>query len=448
MVKLIFYGGVKEIGGNKIFLQDGDTSLFLDFGKSFSRRSYYFNDPFLVPREIEDFLELELIEPLHEVYKIPALNNESKLVDAILISHVHSDHVDHASLSNPMIPVYLSETGKMILESISVTRFRQIDNDLSESKFVTFRTGDRIKIGSVLVEPIHVDHSIPGAYGFIVHTSSGPIVYTGDFRLHGPRADMSWDFLNRAKEVQPLAMISEGTNALPSTFLKEEEIQEKMEDLIKASPGLVVVSFLFKDIDRYRTIYHAAKGAGRKLILSLKHAHLLRSLSRDPKISSSLPLFDDSEVLFLVRRRGCIYEWENELYSVLERKGKIITAEGIRERQKEFVVNLNLFDLPELVKIKPVPGSLFILSLTEPYNEEMELDYERLIHWLEHFGMPLYTLHSSGHILPHDLRAAITYVNPSRLFLIHSEQPELLARYLKGSSREILIPEKGIEYQI
>ena len=36
---LTFYGGVNEIGGNKILLEDKDTRVFLDFGKSFSRRA-------------------------------------------------------------------------------------------------------------------------------------------------------------------------------------------------------------------------------------------------------------------------------------------------------------------------------------------------------------------------------------------------------------------------
>ena len=35
MVKLTFYGGVNEIGGNKILLEDNGTKLFLDFGLSF-----------------------------------------------------------------------------------------------------------------------------------------------------------------------------------------------------------------------------------------------------------------------------------------------------------------------------------------------------------------------------------------------------------------------------
>lgn len=37
---LTFYGGVNEIGGNKILLEDKDTRVFLDFGKSFSGYVY------------------------------------------------------------------------------------------------------------------------------------------------------------------------------------------------------------------------------------------------------------------------------------------------------------------------------------------------------------------------------------------------------------------------
>ena len=34
VTSLTFYGGVNEIGGNKILLEDKDTRVFLDFGKS------------------------------------------------------------------------------------------------------------------------------------------------------------------------------------------------------------------------------------------------------------------------------------------------------------------------------------------------------------------------------------------------------------------------------
>ena len=38
------------------------------------------------------------------------------------------------------------------------------------------------KLVRLEVEPIHVDHSVPGAYGFIIYTSEGPVVYTGDIK--------------------------------------------------------------------------------------------------------------------------------------------------------------------------------------------------------------------------------------------------------------------------
>ena len=49
MVELTFYGGVKEIGGNKILLEDNDTKIFLDFGMSFGKRAEFFEE-FLTPR--------------------------------------------------------------------------------------------------------------------------------------------------------------------------------------------------------------------------------------------------------------------------------------------------------------------------------------------------------------------------------------------------------------
>lgn len=44
MTALRFYGGVGEIGGNKILLEDGDTRVFLDFGKSFGQEGEFCND--------------------------------------------------------------------------------------------------------------------------------------------------------------------------------------------------------------------------------------------------------------------------------------------------------------------------------------------------------------------------------------------------------------------
>lgn len=47
MARLTFYGGVGQIGGNKILLEEGDSALFFDFGISFAGRYY---EEFLNPR--------------------------------------------------------------------------------------------------------------------------------------------------------------------------------------------------------------------------------------------------------------------------------------------------------------------------------------------------------------------------------------------------------------
>ena len=49
MVKLTFYGGVNEIGGNKILLEDRGTRIFFDFGQSFTFGADYFTG-YLGPR--------------------------------------------------------------------------------------------------------------------------------------------------------------------------------------------------------------------------------------------------------------------------------------------------------------------------------------------------------------------------------------------------------------
>lgn len=56
MTSLTFYGGVGELGGNKILVSDGDTNIFLDFGKKYRKEREYFDFPLLQPREEKHFL--------------------------------------------------------------------------------------------------------------------------------------------------------------------------------------------------------------------------------------------------------------------------------------------------------------------------------------------------------------------------------------------------------
>jgi len=98
VTSLTFYGGVNEIGGNKILLQDKDTKVFLDFGKGFGRRSKFFEN-FLNPRTpngIGDFIHMGLVPDIKGVYrddllKIIDKKPEEPDIDAVLLTSSNND---------------------------------------------------------------------------------------------------------------------------------------------------------------------------------------------------------------------------------------------------------------------------------------------------------------------------------------------------------------------
>src|SRR3990170_5267970 len=211
---LTFYGGLGEIGGNKILLEDGDTRVFLDFGMSFAGESQYFSG-YLTPRGVNgagDYLEFDLLPKLRGLYaeemlKNAAIKYEEPRIDAVFLSHPHMDHVGYLPFIDENIPAYCGECTKTIIDAMQESG----RINLGEHKYHPFRTGKKVKVDTLEIEPIHVDHSIPGAYGFVVHTSNGSIVYSGDYRLHGPMAKMTHEFAEKACECSPDLMVSEGT---------------------------------------------------------------------------------------------------------------------------------------------------------------------------------------------------------------------------------------------
>ena len=83
---LTFYGGVNEIGGNKILLQDRDTRIFFDFGMSFTAKKQFYSPPYLSPRNEKSLQELGILPNLAGIYKFdPAPPN----IDAVFLSHGH-----------------------------------------------------------------------------------------------------------------------------------------------------------------------------------------------------------------------------------------------------------------------------------------------------------------------------------------------------------------------
>jgi ribonuclease J len=134
---LTFYGGVDEIGGNKILLEDKDTRVFLDFGKSFSRRAKFFEE-YINPRVangIEDYLTMGLLPNVQGIYRDDLMKMAQRQImepniDAVLLSHAHSDHADYISFLHEKIPIYMGDTCYLILQAIQERSNRQLEREI------------------------------------------------------------------------------------------------------------------------------------------------------------------------------------------------------------------------------------------------------------------------------------------------------------------------------
>ncbi|MGI0086897.1 MAG: MBL fold metallo-hydrolase [Nitrosotalea sp.] len=467
MTSLTFYGGVNEIGGNKILLEDKDTRVFLDFGKSFSRRASYFEE-FLNPRTsngIVDFLTMGLVPDISDVYredlmKMAGRKPEKPDIDAVLLTHAHADHADYISFLHEDIPVYMGAACHLILKALADRSQRSIEREILDfkprpynikdkpipRKIHEFRTGGKFKIGSLEVEPIHVDHSVPGAYGFIIYTSEGPIAYTGDIRLHGTHSDMTRDFIAKAKEVKPIALITEGTRI--ADVAKEESEEKVYNDSSKAVSGtdnLVFADFNFKDADRLRTFFKIARENDRKFVVKINDAYFLKHLSQDRHLD--VPDIDDENIIIYLPKRGS-GEYRDSDYKGGDKEFLDLhntwTAEQIAARPDKVLCAIGFYSFTALIDMKPKSGALYIHSASEPYNEEQELSQDRIDAWLGHFGMTKFQSHCSGHARGQDLLEAVKEIEAKTLFPVHTVHPELY----KKISKDMVLVEESVKYEL
>jgi ribonuclease J len=456
MVQLTFYGGVNEIGGNKILLEDKDTRIFLDFGKGFGRRAKFFEE-YINPRTsngIEDLLTMGLLPEIEGIYrddlmKIAEREVVEPKIDAVLLSHAHSDHADYISFLNEKIPIYMGETCHSILQAIADRSNRHIEREVLsyverpynkkaepiKRKINTFRTGDKFRVGSLEIEPIHVDHSVPGAYGFIIYTSEGPIAYTGDIRLHGTRPEMTRDFIERAKNEKLLGLIMEGTR-IADEWKEESEamVFNQSRKIVSTTNRLILADFNFKDVDRLRTFLKIGKENDRKLVVKLSDAYFLKYLSRDPKLN--IPNFDHEDIIIYVPKKGSgLYQDSDYRKSDKEFLDgvNVWNAKEIIRNESNVLCAMGFYSFNALIDMKPEPGATYIHSASEPYTEEQEISQERINAWMDYFRINKYQCHCSGHARSKDLFQIIEEINPRKIYPIHTTHPEIYRKNFKGA---------------
>jgi len=460
MAKITFYGGVNEIGGNKFLLETSETRIFLDFGLSFSKFGKFYTD-FLQPRVcngIGDYLDLGIIPDIEGIYRNDLLSNEGRKtferpkVDGVLLSHAHADHCSNIALLHKDIKIFCGDTSKMILKSLQETSPGMFYSDFyfykenfvsrnkkpkEERSFHTFRTGDKLKINDIEVEPIHVDHSIPGAYGFIIHTPDGSLGYTGDIRLHGPKGFMTREFVEKAKNERLDILLCEGTKINEQERgSSESQVYRRIKEIISETKNLVFANFPIKDVDRLNSFFNACRDCGRELAIPTKLAYLMKELENDKNLQ--IPRLKDVTIYLHKAGWG---RYSPEDYNTWERQFfdyECVTGEDVSRKQDKYVVFMDFYDLKELINIKPKSGSSYIFSISEPHDEEGMIDYNRLNNWIKHFGLSFHKIHASGHANAEDLKEIVKEIDAKKLVPIHTEHPSM---FTKNFDRTTIVEE-------
>ena len=528
-VSVILYGGVGEVGGNIVYVHDAkyNSHILFDLGRSFRQQAKFYSWPDKPSRsvevelikteilpvirtpagnEIDCYARLQLEEILvpygargkqiavkHRTetkYKIIEPKTKSPITD-VFVSHSHSDHVGFVPLLRGDIKITLSrvaraffqgfhdvvgkdslETKLYLTEECLNARAREELTPRHEyNDFSVSRYGRAFKIPrtntdlDIYAHP--VDHSVPGADGYIADTSAGSIVYTGDFRTHGKARILTEKFVEVVKEFAPIkALICEGTNLGEAKVFSEDDVKKCASDITKKSlqlgNRLVLVEVLQADIDRVRTFCEVAKDHGFLPLVTLRLANYLHELGRiEPQFNiagAPLPLLGDHlsdykrsySLGIFVRRRHP--GWRSKVFRKLEDAygDFMIDATQVVKETKTGTRKYLIIDTGEIdiIDLKPPPGTICILSTSEPFTEETEFDFERWKHQLALFGIMLYHIHASGHIHPLELLRVVKEINPKIVIPIHTEYPDMFKEILTGTNIEVRIPKKGVPIEI
>ncbi|MBT8172137.1 MBL fold metallo-hydrolase [Candidatus Bathyarchaeota archaeon] len=462
-MKIEIFGGKDEIGGNKILLEHKNTRIFLDFGMSFKQASQYFSE-FLQPRKcagLADFFELGLLPDIEGLYRGDYLRQmgreeEKRRIDALFLSHAHADHANYIHFMRFDIPIYCTRISKTILQCLEETgsnslsdfitaceAFQFYENKKGGLSRVTRRNKEfvhkrdfrimkpetKITIKDLEIEMMPVDHSLPGACGFIVYSDEGNLVYTGDIRFHGSKSYNSKKFVEKAKSVKPKWLLCEGTRIDSTKKDSEESVKERIRELISNSKGLVFIEHPARDLDRINSIFQSVKANNRVFVVNLKLAYLLAALGDDSPFS-----LDDIKILIarkswgLICRPGFDCKLVEKDYSIWERdfinRRNSITFEDLSKDPRRYVVSMNIWEMNQLTDIRP-NNAIWIKSSCDPFCDEMEIDEERKNNWLAHFNIEKYSTHASGHASGEEIMKMIKEIRPEILIPIHTENAKL-----------------------
>ncbi|HJP66443.1 MAG TPA: ribonuclease J [Actinomycetota bacterium] len=411
--RLVFLGGVGEVGRNMAALELGGRILVLDAGLSFP--------------EVE-MPGIDLVLPDFQY-----LVERRDQIQAVVLTHGHEDHVGSLPylLRELSLPIYAT---KLTLALIQGKLEEHGVRDRAEFREVT--PGQEVTTGPFTMRFHRVAHSIPDGCAVAIDLPAGTLLHTGDFKLDQTPID------GRVTDLQGIAteaargvhvMLSDSTNAEdPGMTLSERTVGPALFDIIRDAKRLVVVACFASHIHRIQQVIDAAVTTARKV------AFLGRSMHQSVNASRSLGYLRvrDEDVVLI------------EEVESMDPASVVVCSTG---SQGEPLSALSLMAAREHKWVKLEPGDTVILSSSVIPGNETAI--HRTLDGLyrtgaEVFHVAVAPVHVSGHAAAEELKFMLNLVRPRWFIPVHGERRHLahharLAREVGIPQDRVLIVEDG-----
>lgn len=414
-IRIIPLGGLNEIGKNMTCYECGNDMLIVDCGLAFPD---------------ENMLGVDIVIP---DFTYVTKTNKDK-VRGIFITHGHEDHIGALPylLKEVDAPVYATRL------TIGLIKNKLKEHGLLGTvQLVEVKARDTIKAGSMSVEFINVNHSIPDACALAIHTPVGVIIQTGDFKIDYSPIEGEIIDLARFGELGSqgvLALLPDSTNAeAPGMAGGERRVGNSFNRLFNmAADRRIIIATFASNIHRIQQIMDCAARFDRKVAVSgrsmvnvvataeeLGYLRIPKDLMVDIDVANRLPA--DRVVIITTGSQG-------EPMSALSRMAS--------SDHRKVSVGYNDFII---ISARPIPGNEKLVArvVNQLMQQGAEVIYEKK-----------YETHVSGHACQDELRLMLCLTKPKFVLPMHGEfkhQSKVveLATGMGMDKDNILIPAMG-----
>jgi len=413
-VKIVFLGGINEVGKNMTLYEFGDDMILVDCGLAFPD---------------QDMLGVDIVLP-----DFTFIERNADKIRGIVVTHGHEDHIGGLPylLKTLNIPIY----GTKLTIGLIKGKLRE-HSLINEAKLFIVEPGDRIELGSFNVECIHVNHSIPDALALAIRCEAGTIIQTGDFKIDSTPIDGGMIDLSRISQIgneNVLCLLSDSTNAERQGYTESEKIVGESFDILfrKAEGKRLIVATFASNIHRVQQIIDVAQLLGKKVALSG------RSLENVVNIGQELGYLNIPDGLLVSIDMVNRYPSDKIVIITTGSQGEPMSALARMAFSDHKKVEITPNDCV-IISATPIPGNE--KTVNKVINELMKLGAEVVYE-------KMYDVHVSGHACQEELKMIIGLVKPKYFIPVHGEQKHLrkhasLALGTGIEKKNILIAEIG-----